>query len=198
MKENGESVRICGIDTIAEAKGRLISVSYEQRRRDGEQQSRKREIYDHGNSAVILPYDPDRKTVLLARQLRLPIFLQDGSERTIEACAGKLDGEKAERRIIKEVHEELGYRISDVERLFELYVSPAAVMEKVVFFTCIYSPANKVSEGGGLKEEGEDIEVIEVPLQQAAAMVTAGEIVDAKTVVLIQYLRDRVESAPRS
>ena len=128
MKENGESVRICGIDTIAEAKGRLISVSYEQRRRDGEQQSRKREIYDHGNSAVILPYDPDRKTVLLARQLRLPIFLQDGSERTIEACAGKLDGEKAERRIIKEVHEELGYRISDVERLFELYVSPAAVM----------------------------------------------------------------------
>ena len=198
MKENGESVRICGIDTIAEAKGRLISVSYEQRRRDGEQQSRKREIYDHGNSAVILPYDPDRKTVLLARQLRLPIFLQDGSERTIEACAGKLDGEKAERRIIKEVHEELGYGISDVERLFELYVSPAAVMEKIVFFTCIYSPANKVFEGGGLKEEGEDIEVIEVPLQQAAAMITAGEIVDAKTVVLIQYLRDRVESAPRS
>jgi nudix-type nucleoside diphosphatase (YffH/AdpP family) len=198
MKENGESVRICGIDTIAEAKGRLISVSYEQRRRDGELQSRKREIYDHGNSAVILPYDPDRKTVLLARQLRLPIFLQDGSERTIEACAGKLDGEKAERRIIKEMHEELGYRISDVERLFELYVSPAAVMEKIVFFTCIYSPANRVSEGGGLKEEGEDIEVVEVPLQQAAAMVSAGEIVDAKTVVLIQHLCDRVASAPRS
>lgn len=198
MKENGEKVRICGIDTIAEAKGRLISVSYEQRRRDGELQSRKREIYDHGNSAVILPYDPDRKTVLLARQLRLPIFLQDGSERTIEACAGKLDGERAERRIIKEVHEELGYRISDVERLFELYVSPAAIMEKIVFFTCIYSPANKVSEGGGLKEEGEDIEVVEVPLQQAAAMITSGEIVDAKTVVLIQYLRDRVDSAPRS
>jgi nudix-type nucleoside diphosphatase (YffH/AdpP family) len=198
MKENGESVRICGIDTIAEVKGRLISVSYEQRRRDGELQSRKREIYDHGNSAVILPYDPDRKTVLLARQLRLPIFLQDGSERTIEACAGKLDGEKAERRIIKEMHEELGYRISDVERLFELYVSPAAVMEKIVFFTCIYSPANRVSEGGGLKEEGEDIEVVEVPLQQAAAMVSAGEIVDAKTVVLIQYLRDRMASAPRS
>ena len=198
MNENGESVRICGIETIAEAKGKLISVSYEQRRRDGEQQSRKREIYDHGNSAAILPYDPDRKTVLLARQLRLPIFLQDGSERTIEACAGKLDGEKAERRIIKEMREELGYRISDVERLFELYVSPAAIMEKIVFFTCIYSPANKVSEGGGLKEEGEDIEVVEVTLQQAAAMVTAGEIVDAKTVVLIQYLRDRMESASRS
>jgi nudix-type nucleoside diphosphatase (YffH/AdpP family) len=198
MKENGEKVRICSIDTIAEANGRLISVSYEQRRRDGELQSRKREIYDHGNSAVILPYDPDRKTVLLARQLRLPIFLQDGSERTIEACAGKLDGEKAERRIIKEVHEELGYRISDVELLFELYVSPAAIMEKIVFFTCIYSPANKVSEGGGLKEEGEDIEVVEVQLRQAAAMITSGEIVDAKTVVLIQYLRDRVDSAPRS
>ena len=96
MKTEGESVRICDAETIAHNKGKLISVSYEQRRRDGEQQQRKREIYDNGNSAVILPYDPDRKTVLLTRQLRLPIFLQDGMERTVEACAGKLDGEKAE------------------------------------------------------------------------------------------------------
>ncbi|MCA6116346.1 NUDIX domain-containing protein [Bradyrhizobium sp. WSM 1738] len=191
----GESVRICAIETIARNKGKLISVNYEQRRRDGEQQSRKREIYDGGNSAVILPYDPDRRTVLLTRQLRLPVFLQDGAERTVEACAGKLDGEKAERRIVKEVEEELGYKISNVERLFELYVSPAAIMEKIVFFTCIYSPANKVSDGGGLKEEGEDIEVIETTLEEAAAMITTGKIVDAKTVVLVQYLRDRVRPA---
>jgi len=189
---DGERVRICGIETIAEAKGKLSSVSYEQRRRDGEQQSRTREIYDNGNSAVILPYDPDRKTVLLARQLRLPIFLQDGKEQTVEACAGKLDGEKADRRIIEEVREELGYEVADVEPLFELYVSPAAIMEKIAFFTCIYSPANKVSGGGGLKEEGEDIEVVETSLEEAAAMVAMGEIVDAKTVVLLQYLRDRV------
>lgn len=167
-------------------------MDYEQRRRDGELQSRTREIYDNGNSAVILPYDPDRKTVLLTRQLRLPIFLQDGKAQTLEACAGKLDGEEPERRIVKEVHEELGYSVSNLERLFELYVSPAAITEKAVFFTCIYSPANRVSDGGGLKDEGEDIEVVETTLDEAAAMIAAGEIIDAKTVVLIQYLRDRL------
>jgi GDP-mannose pyrophosphatase NudK len=189
---NGDHVRISSIETIAEGKGKLTSVSYEQRRRDGERQSRKREVYDNGNSAVILPYDPDRKTVLLTRQLRLPIFLQDGKEQTVEACAGKLDGETADRRIIKEVREELGYEVAEVEPLFELYVSPAAVMEKIAFFTCIYSPADRVSGGGGLKEEGEDIEVIETSLEEAVAMVATGEIIDAKTVVLLQCLRDRM------
>jgi nudix-type nucleoside diphosphatase (YffH/AdpP family) len=198
MKMDGETVRICEVETIAQGKGKLIRVSYEQRRGDGERQQRQREVYDNGNSAVILPYDPDRKTVLLTRQLRLPIFLQDGTERTVEACAGKLDGEEAERRIEKEVREELGYKVSKLERLFELYVSPAAIMEKIVFFTCAYSPADKVSGGGGLKEEGEDIEVVEITLEQAAAMVANGEIVDAKTLVLVQYLRDRMQAATRS
>jgi nudix-type nucleoside diphosphatase (YffH/AdpP family) len=195
MKMDGETVRVCDVETIAHNKGKLISVSYEQRRRDGELQRRKREIYDNGNSAVILPYDPDRKTVLLARQLRMPTFLQDGIERSVEACAGKLDGEKAEQRIVKEMEEELGYRVTNVQRLFELYVSPAAIMEKIVFFTCAYSPADKVSDGGGRKEEGEDIEVVETTLQQAVAMIAAGEIVDAKTVVLVQYLINRMQAA---
>src|SRR3981081_3419096 len=109
--------------TLAHEKGKLTNVTFRQRRRDGEWQQRKREIYDNGNSAVILPYDPQRKTVLLTRQLRLPIYLQDGLESSIEACAGKLDGEKAETRIIKEMQEELGYRIEEVERLFALYPS---------------------------------------------------------------------------
>jgi GDP-mannose pyrophosphatase NudK len=195
MKMDGETVRVCDVETIAHNKGKLISVSYEQRRRDGELQLRTREIYDNGNSAVILPYDPDRKTVLLARQLRMPTFLQGGIERSVEACAGKLDGEKAEQRIVKEMEEELGYRVTNVQRLFELYVSPAAIMEKIVFFTCAYSPADKVSDGGGLKEEGEDIEVVETTLQQAVAMIAAGEIVDAKAVVLVQYLINRMQAA---
>jgi len=195
MKMDGETVRVCDVETIAHNKGKLISVSYEQRRRDGELPRRKREIYDNGNSAVILPYDLDRKTVLLARQLRMPIFLQDGIERSVEACAGKLDGEKAEQRIVKEMEEELGYRVTNVQRLFELYVSPAAIMEKIVFFTSAYSPADKVSDGGGLKEEGEDIELVETTLQQAVAMIAAGEIVDAKTVVLVQYLINRMQAA---
>ena len=194
MRMDGQTVQVRNVETIAQNKGRLISVSYEQRRRDGDQEQRKREIYDNGNSAVILPYDADRQTVLLTRQLRIPVFLQDGSEQAVEACAGKLDGENAERRIVKEMQEELGYKITKVQRLFELYVSPAAIMEKIVFFTCTYSPADKVSDGGGLKTEGEDIEVLEIPLHEAAAMITAGEIVDAKTVVLIQYLSNQVSA----
>jgi GDP-mannose pyrophosphatase NudK len=197
MKKDSPNVRIKDIQTLAQGKGKLMSVSFEQRRRDGNWQQRKREIYDNGNSAVVLPYDPDRNTVLLTGQLRLPIYLQDGVERSVEACAGKLDGETAERRIVKEMEEELGYRIEPVEQLFELYVSPAAIMEKITYFTCIYSPADKVSEGGGLPEEGEDIEVIETTLEQAAAMVASGEIMDAKTVVLIQYLRERVRAQAR-
>ena len=194
MKMDGETVSVYDVETIAHNKGKLISVSYEQRRRDGEPQRRQREIYDNGNSAAILPYDASRNTVLLTRQLRMPIFLQDGIERSVEACAGKLDGENAERRIVKEMEEELGYRITKVQRLFELYVSPAAIMEKIVFFTCAYSPVDKASDGGGLKEEGEDIEVVETTLQQAAAMIAAGEIVDAKTVVLVQYLIGRIQA----
>jgi nudix-type nucleoside diphosphatase (YffH/AdpP family) len=183
------SVHIEDTKILAHEKGKLTLVTFRQHRRDGQWQQRKREIYDNGNSAAVLPYDPERKTVLLTRQLRLPIYLQDGIEYSVEACAGKLDGEKAETRIIKEMEEELGYRIDAVERLFALYPSPASVAEKIEFFTCSYSPTDKVSNGGGLVDEGEDIEVIETTLEQAAAMILSGEIIDAKTVVLIQYLR---------
>ena len=197
MRIDGETVHIQDLETISGRKGKLMRVDFEQRRRDGELQSREREVYDNGDSAVILPYDPDRGTVLLARQLRLPIFLRDGTERTLEACAGKLDGDLAEPRIVKEVEEELGYRITEVLRLFDLYVSPATIMEKIAFFTCEYSPADKVSEGGGLKEEGEDIEVIEITLKQAESMVGSGEIVDAKTVILIRHLIDCTRTSDR-
>ncbi|HEU0085321.1 MAG TPA: NUDIX domain-containing protein [Bradyrhizobium sp.] len=186
--QDDQAVRIEDITTLAHEKGKLTRVTFRQRRRDGSWQQRKREVYDNGNSATVLPYDPERKTVLLTRQLRVPIYLQDGLQRTIEACAGKLDGEQAETRIIKEMEEELGYRIARVERLFALYVSPAAVAEKIEFFTCNYSPADKVSAGGGLADEGEDIEVIETTLENAAAMIASGEIIDAKTVVLVQWL----------
>src|SRR3954464_10399304 len=134
------AVHIENIKLLAHKKGKLTNVTFRQRRRDGSWQQRKREGYDNGNSAAILPYDPERKTVLLTRQLRLPIYLQDGLERSTEACAGKLDGEQAEARILKEMEEELGYRPKAVERLFALYPSPASVAEKIEFFTCVYSP----------------------------------------------------------
>lgn len=127
---DSETVHIREIETVASHKGKLLRVTFEQRRRNGEIQRREREVYDNGDSAVILPHDPHRNTVLLTRQLRLPIFLRDGTERTLEACAGKLDGALAERRIVKEMEEELGYQIAKVQRLFDLYVSPAAIMER--------------------------------------------------------------------
>jgi GDP-mannose pyrophosphatase NudK len=192
MNKDSQTVRINGMQTLAYQRGKLALVTFEQRTPSGQWWERTREIYENGNSATILPYDPQRRTVLLTRQLRLPMYLQDGLESSIEACAGKLDGETAERRITEEMEEELGYRIAKVERLFELYVSPGAVMEKIAFFTCAYSPADKVSVGGGLPEEGEDIEVMETTLEQAAAMIAAGEIIDAKTVILVQFLRERV------
>lgn len=109
MTKDNSTIRVKDKQTLAQGKGKLLSITFEQRRRDGSWQERKREVYDNGNSAVILPYDAERNTVLLT--LRLPIYLLDGFERAIEACAGKLDEETAEKRIVKEVEEELGYRI---------------------------------------------------------------------------------------
>jgi nudix-type nucleoside diphosphatase (YffH/AdpP family) len=196
MVKREAPIHIKDFHTLVEGRGKLVRVTFEQRRRDGSRQTREREVYDNGNSAVVLPYDPQRKTVLLTRQFRLPVYLQDGLDRSVEACAGKLEGEKAELRIIKEIEEELGYRIQHVNKLFALYVSPATIMEKIEFFTCSYSPADKISEGGGLAEEGEDIEVIETTLERAAAMVSGGEITDAKTVLLIQLLSERNRNEP--
>ena len=187
MERNSQRVRIKSTQTLAQQRGKLMLATFEQRTRNGEWRERKREVYDNGNSATILPYDAERRTILLTRQLRLPIYLQDGLERSIEACAGKLDGEKPETRIVKEVEEELGYRVAKVERLFELYVSPATIMEKIVFFTCAYSPADKVSDGGGLVEEGEDIEVIELSFEDAIRAIESGSIEDGKTIMLLQY-----------
>jgi GDP-mannose pyrophosphatase NudK len=188
MAKAAQTVFIEKKNIVAKAKGTLTEVTYRFRSRHGEWKENTREVYDNGNSVVVLPYDRDRGTVLLTRQLRIPAFIQDGWEALLEACAGKLDGEAPEQRMAKEIEEELGYRITLLDRLFELYMSPGAVMEKITFFTCLYSPADKVSAGGGLANEGEDIEVVEVEFDKAFAMITMGKIIDAKTVILLQNL----------
>ena len=191
MPRSSQNVLVEECATIAKANGVLTQVRYWFRNRRGDWKENKREIYDNGNSAAVLPFDPARGTVLLTRQFRMPPFLRDGRESFIEACAGKLEGETPEKRMIKEIDEELGYRIEKLDRLFELYISPAGFMEKIAFFVCRYTPADKVSEGGGLADEGEDIEVIEVELDKASAMI-GNDIVDAKTVILIQSLNCRL------
>lgn len=182
-----DRVRIVGEQLLSDNWGRLTRYEIEYRRADGTSQRLMREVYDRGNAAVILLVDPARETVLLTRQLRFPVQLGGDDPALIEACAGLLDGLDPEACARKEAEEETGYRVGAIVHLFDSYMSPGSVLEKLSFFVGSYAPASRVSEGGGLAHEGEEIEVLELPLSAAIAMVGSGEIVDAKTIMLLQY-----------
>jgi nudix-type nucleoside diphosphatase (YffH/AdpP family) len=137
----------------------------------------------------VLPYDPARGTVLLVRQFRLPAHLAGRTDPLIEVCAGKLDADDPETCARREAEEELGYRLGPLERAFEAFMSPGAVTERISFFLAPYSAADRVSAGGGHESEGEDIEVLELAFDEALAMVGRGQIVDAKTILLLQHLK---------
>jgi nudix-type nucleoside diphosphatase (YffH/AdpP family) len=168
----------------------LRKTTFDWRRADGTWRREARETYDRGDGATILLHDPAAGTVLLIRQFRLPAFVNghpDGM--LIEAPAGLLDSDDAEAAIRREAEEETGVRVRDVRRLFDLYMSPGSVTERIAFFAATYSHADRVSAGGGLVHDGEDIEVLELPLAEALAMVERGEIEDGKTVMLLQWAR---------
>lgn len=149
-----------------------------------------REVYDRGNGAVILLYNSAKKTVVLTRQFRLPTYLNGNSSgMVIEACAGLLDTENPEECIIRETEEETGYRLSSVKKVFQSYMSPGSVTEILHFFIGEYQSEMKVSDGGGLAEEHENIEVLEFPFNEAYQMIASGEIIDAKTIILLQYAK---------
>lgn len=149
-----------------------------------------REVYDRGNGAVILLYNRIKKTVVLTRQFRLPTYLNGNSSgMVIEACAGLLDTENPEECIIRETEEETGYRLSSVKKIFQSYMSPGSVTEILHFFIGEYHSEMKVSDGGGLAEEHENIEVLEYPFNEAYQMIASGEITDAKTIMLLQYAK---------
>jgi nudix-type nucleoside diphosphatase (YffH/AdpP family) len=166
----------------------LTKHTFELKRRDGAWEKQVRQTYDRGHAAVILPYDPARGTVLLVRQFRLPVFLQGHREPLIEACAGLLDDNDPETCIRLETEQELGYRLGAVRKIYDVYMSPGSVTERLSFFTAQYSPDDRVSDGGGDASEGEDIEVLEMQLSEAMALLESGGIIDAKTVMLIQHL----------
>ncbi len=167
----------------------LRKTTFDYRRRDGSWQTLSRETYDRGNGAAILLYDPRRGTVLLTRQFRYPAFVNGHPEPLIEAVAGLLDERSPEEAIRREAEEEAGCRIVAPRRVFEAFMSPGAVTERLVFFVAEYSAADRVADGGGLAAEGEDIEVLELPLEEALAMIGRGEIMDAKTIMLLQYAK---------
>ena len=183
------NIRIRGRQTISRGYGLLERVSIERKRFDGRVQDLSREIYDPGDSAAILLYDPIRSRVVLVRQFRLPPYLKDRRESEIEVCAGRLEGEDALTRIVKEAEEETGYAVRGPRRLFEAYLSPGSLAEKLVFFAAEYCPDDRRARGGGHEGEGEDIEILEPTLDEALAMIENGEIIDAKTIILLQYAK---------
>jgi nudix-type nucleoside diphosphatase (YffH/AdpP family) len=167
----------------------LRRLEFEQRRRDGSWQPLKRELYDHGNAAALLPYDPSRGTVILVRQIRFVTYLNGYAHPLLEVCAGMLDRDDPETAIIREAEEEIGYRISSPRRVFDAFMSPGCFTERISFFVATYAAADRIGRGGGLADEGEDIEVVEMPLDDAVALIAAGEIVDAKTILLLQWAK---------
>lgn len=168
----------------------LKKVTYNIEKKDGTTETQSREAYDRGNGAVILLYNRNTKTIILTRQFRLPTFINGNSTgMLIEACAGLLDNDNPEECIKRETEEETGYKISRVEKIFEAYMSPGSVTEILHFFIAEYSSEMKITNGGGLAEEGENIEVLELSFDQALQMIDTGEIKDAKTIMLLQHLR---------
>jgi nudix-type nucleoside diphosphatase (YffH/AdpP family) len=168
----------------------LNKVTFDYKMGDQDSETQVREVYDRGNGAVILLYNSTNKTVVLTKQFRLPTYLNGNtSGMVIEACAGLLDAENPEECIIRETEEETGYRLSSVKKVFQSYMSPGSVTEILHFFIGEYQPNMKVSDGGGLAEEHENIEVLEFPFQEAYQMIASGEIIDAKTIMLLQYAK---------
>jgi GDP-mannose pyrophosphatase NudK len=168
----------------------IKATTFELLRRDGAWQRQTRETYDRGNGATILLYQPKQGTVILTRQFRFPTFVNGNADgMLIETCAGMLDTDDALTCIKRETEEETGYKIDHVRKVFEAYMSPGSVTERVYFFVGEYSAAHKVSDGGGHPHEGEDIEVLELPLDEALALITSGQICDGKTIMLLQYAK---------
>jgi GDP-mannose pyrophosphatase NudK len=168
----------------------LNKVTYDYQEEDKNLETHIREVYDRGNGAAILLYNSSQKTVILTRQFRLPSYLNGNKTgMMIEVCAGLLDKDHPEQCIIRETEEETGYRIAKVQKVFETFMSPGAVTEILYLFVGQYDETMKVHEGGGLDAEQEHIEVIELPFDDAYAMIATGEIKDAKTVMLLQYAK---------
>lgn len=168
----------------------LKKVTYQYSKPDGTIQQQSREAYDRGNGAVILLYNISSQTVILTRQFRIPTYINGNeSGMLIEACAGLLDQDSPQDCIRRETEEETGYQIKEAQKIFEAYMSPGSVTEILHFFIAEYTTNMKVSDGGGLEEEEEHIEILEIKIQDALHMIDTGEIKDGKTIMLLQYIK---------
>jgi nudix-type nucleoside diphosphatase (YffH/AdpP family) len=178
------------VEMLHDGWSKLRQYRIRYRRGDGDEQKLIRETYDRGDGATILLYNKQRGTVILTAQFRMPAFVShhpDGM--LLETPAGLLDEDNPEDAIRREAEEETGYRIQDARKLFAAYMSPGSVTEQIHFFVAEYADADKVGAGGGHAHEGEDIDVLEVPMNDALAMIEDGRIVDAKTIILLYHAR---------
>lgn len=187
MIPTAERVRIVDVQVLSKDWYVLKKTTFDYLRRDNVWQRQSRETYDRGNGAVVLLYNLAQGTVVLTRQFRLPVFVNGHEGMLIEAAAGLLDASSPEERIRQEAEEETGYRINTVRPIFNAYMSPGSVTEKLYFFVAEYDAISKANSGGGIEAEGEDIEVLELPFCQALEAITSGEIQDGKTIMLLQY-----------
>jgi nudix-type nucleoside diphosphatase (YffH/AdpP family) len=181
-------VVVTDVELLAAAWHVLRRTTLERRRPDGSWTTEQRETYDRGNGATLLLYDLDRRTVLLSRQFRFPVYVNghpDGM--LLETAAGLLDDESPEDAVRREVEEELGVTLGEVEHVFDVFMSPGSVTEQLHFFAAPYSAADRTGDRGGLEEEGEDIEVVELDFDEALDMIDDGRIADAKTVMLLYW-----------
>jgi nudix-type nucleoside diphosphatase (YffH/AdpP family) len=188
MQADDQPIQIVDATTLSDDWHVLKKYTFDLHRKNGTWQRQNREVYDTGGGATVLLYNREYRTVILTRQFRLPAYLDglaDGM--LIEAPAGMLENETPDDRIRDEIEEETGYCVNQVTKAFEAYMSPGSVKERLFFFIAEYQPDKRKDAGGGVESEGEDIEVLEVPFDKACEMMEKGEIMDAKTIMLLQY-----------
>jgi nudix-type nucleoside diphosphatase (YffH/AdpP family) len=180
-------VRVKNVKVLSENWYTLRTSTFDLQRRDGVWQEQKRESYDRGHGATVLLFDAERRTVVLVRQFRYPAYEVGDDGFLIETAAGLLDEASPEERIRSEAEEETGYRVHNLRKVLEAFMSPGSVNERIHCFVGEYHAGDRISDGGGLEAEGEDIEVLELPFDEALAMTTDGRIRDGKTIMLLQY-----------
>ncbi|WP_312077489.1 NUDIX domain-containing protein [Leclercia sp.] len=188
MQSNRAEVRILDSKTLSDDWYTLKKYTFDVRRRNGEWQRQNREAYDRGNGATILLYNRDKRTVILTRQFRFPVYINGHDGYLIETAAGLLDNMAPEQRIKAEAEEETGYQIDRVEKVFDAFMSPGSVTEKLYFYIAEYRPGDRKGQGGGIEAEGEDIEVLEWSVDQALQAIDDGMIVDGKTIMLLYHV----------
>jgi len=187
---NNPKVKINTIKNLSNDWYILDKVNFDYQLKNNKWENQNRECYDRGNGAAILLYNTAKKTVILTRQFRMPTYLNGNDDgMMIEVCAGVLDGDDPFTCIKKEAEEETGYKIETPKKILEVYMSPGAVTEILHYFIAKYSDEMKINEGGGLATESEEIEVLEIDFEKALSMITNGNIKDAKTIILLQYIR---------